>query len=88
MVLRFAYIIAGGLWGLFGITVLSAFVAVKLCSQESYGVPHTAPLSPFSPKAMRDFIIRSSWRKLAEKDYRVQDLEGVKIGELTSGDQK
>lgn len=87
VVLRFAYIIAGGLWGLFGITVLSAFVAVKLCSQESYGVPHTAPLSPFSPKAMRDFIIRSSWRKLAEKEYRVQDLEGVKIGELTGGNQ-
>lgn len=85
VVLRFAYIIAGGLWGLFGITVLSAFVTVKLCSQESYGVPHTAPLSPFSPKAMRDFIIRSSWRKLSGKDYRVQDLKGVKIGELTGG---
>lgn len=84
-VLRFAYIIAGGLWGLFGITVLSAIITVKLCSQESFGVPHTAPLSPFSPKAMRDFIIRSSWRKLAKKDYRVQDLVGVRIGELTDG---
>lgn len=80
-VLRFAYIIVGGIWGLFGITILSAIIAVKLCSQESYGVPHTAPISPFSPKALRDFIVRRGWRKMAEKDYRVQDLAGVNVGE-------
>ncbi|MCM1055133.1 MAG: spore germination protein [Bacteroides sp.] len=80
-VLRFAYIIVGGMWGLFGITVLSALIAVKLCSQESYGVPHTAPVSPFSPKALRDLIVRRSWRKMAERDYRVQDLAGVNVGE-------
>lgn len=80
-VLRFAYIIVGGMWGLFGITVLSALIAIKLCSQESYGVPHTAPVSPFSPKALRDLIIRRSWRKMAERDYKVQDLVGVNVGE-------
>ena len=80
-VLRFAYIIAGGIWGLFGITVLSAIIVIILCSQENYGVPHTAPLSPFSPKAMRDFLVRRSWRKLARKDYRVQDLAGVNMKE-------
>lgn len=81
-VLRFAYIIVGGIWGLFGITILSAIIAIKLCSQENYGVPHTAPLSPFSPKALRDFIIRRGWRKMSEKDYRVQDLAGVNVGEM------
>lgn len=81
-VLRFAYIIAGGLWGLFGITILSALVAIKLCSQESYGIPHTAPISPFSPSAMRDFILRRGWRTMAKRDYRVQDLNGVKVGEV------
>ena len=80
-VLRFAYIIVGGIWGLLGVTVLSAIIVIILCSQENYGVPHTAPLSPFSPKAMRDFLVRSSWRKLAEKDYKVQDLEGVNMKE-------
>ena len=80
-VLRFGFIFAGGLWGLFGITVLSSLITLKLCSQESYGIPHTAPLSPFSPKAMRDFIIRRGWRKLSEKDYRVQDLKGVNVKE-------
>lgn len=85
-VLRFAYIIAGGIWGLFGITVLSALVAIKLCSQESYGIPHTAPLSPFSPSAMRDFILRRGWRKMAKRDYHVQDLNGVKVGEINEKD--
>lgn len=86
-VLRFAYIIAGGMWGLFGITILSAVIAIKLCSQESYGVPHTAPVSPFSPKALRDFIVRRGWRKMADRDYRVQDLAGVKVDELTVNDK-
>lgn len=80
-VLRFAYIIVGGIWGLFGITILSAIIAVKLCSQESYGVPHTAPVSPFTLKSLRDFIIRRGWRKMAESDYHVQDLVGVNVGE-------
>ena len=80
-VLRFAYIIAGGIWGLFGLTVLSALVVIVLCSQENYGVPQTAPLSPFSLGAMRDFILRRSWRKLAKADYRVQDLAGVNVKE-------
>ena len=81
-VLRFAYIIAGGIWGLLGITVLSAIVVIILCSQENYGVPQTAPLSPFSPKAMRDFLIRRSWRTLARRDYRVQELNGVNVKEM------
>lgn len=81
VVLRFAYIIVGGIWGLFGITVLSALVTIKLCSQESYGVPHTSPVSPFSPKAMRDFILRRDWKILSKSDYHVQDLAGVNIGE-------
>ena len=80
-VMRFAYIIVGGIWGLMGITVLSVIIVILLCSQENYGVPHTAPLSPFSPKAMRDFLIRRSWRALAKKDYRVQDLAGVNVKE-------
>lgn len=81
VVLRFAYIIVGGIWGLFGITVLSALVTIKLCSQESYGIPHTAPVSPFSPKAMRDFILRRDWKILSKSDYHVQDLAGVNVGE-------
>lgn len=81
VVLRFAYIIVGGIWGLFGITVLSALVTIKLCSQESYGIPHTAPVSPFSPKAMRDFILRRDWKVLSKSDYHVQDLAGVNVGE-------
>lgn len=84
-VLRMIYIIVGGIWGLFGITVLSALIIFKLCSQENYGVPHTAPLAPFSLSSMRDFVLRRSWRTLAKRDYHVQELKGVTI---TKGDEK
>lgn len=78
-VLRIVFIIVGGIWGILGITALSALVIFKLCSQENYGIPHTAPLSPFSIKSMRDFILRRSWRVMAKRDYHVQDLEGVHV---------
>ncbi len=78
-VMRFVYIIAGGMWGLYGITVVGILFLLKLCSLNAFGIPHTAPLSPFSFKAMRDIFIRASWRILARRDVKIQDLKGVDI---------
>ena len=51
VVLRFLYIFAGGIFGLYGLLLTSGAVVVKMCSLDTYGVPYMAPISPFSPKA-------------------------------------
>jgi spore germination protein KA len=67
--------LAGGLWGLYGINILGIIVLIKIFSTSEFGIPYTAPLSPFSFRAMRDTIFRNSWRELAEKNADVSEFK-------------
>lgn len=75
-VLRIAFIIAGGIGGLWGITLLFCAALVNMCGKTSFGVPYMAPLSPFSLSGMRDSIIRAGWRTLAKRRNLVQNQTG------------
>ena len=77
VILRFLYIIAGGVFGLYGLMVMAGAVIIKMCSLNTYGVPYMAPISPFSPKAMRDVLVRAGWKKMAHGDVTVQSLNGA-----------
>lgn len=77
VVLRFLYIVAGGAFGLYGLLLLAGVVIVKMCSLNTYGIPYMAPISPFSPKAMRDMLVRVSWKRMAKGDVTVQSLNGA-----------
>jgi len=75
VVLRFAFMLAGGLFGLFGLTVVGTVVMLKMCSMRSYGVSYTAPVAPFSLKSMRDMAFRQNWRDMAARSATVQELD-------------
>lgn len=77
VVLRFLYIIMGGVFGLYGLAVMAGAVIIKMCSLNTYGVPYMAPISPFSPKAMRDMLVRAGWKQMAKRDVTVQSLNGA-----------
>ncbi|MDE6726326.1 MAG: spore germination protein, partial [Oscillospiraceae bacterium] len=77
VVLRFLYIIAGGVFGLYGLFLAVGAVIVKMCSLNTYGIPYMAPISPFSPKAMRDMFVRAGWKRMAKGDVTVQSLNGA-----------
>ncbi len=81
VVLRFLYIIAGGVFGLYGLFVLAGVVIIKMCSLATYGIPYMAPISPFSPKSMRDMFVRAGWKKLAKSNVVLQDLNGASPNE-------
>lgn len=73
---RFAFIIAGGILGLFGITIVGALLLIKLTSKNSYGIPYLAPITPVTFKALRDVFVRISWKGMAKGDVTIQDLRG------------
>lgn len=79
VVMRFAFILAGGLWGLFGITVVGLLFLLKICSMNPYGLPYTSPVSPFTLRGMRDTVIRAGWRTLAKSDVKIQNLNGAEM---------
>lgn len=80
-ILRLLLIIAGGVAGVWGISLVVCAVLVNICGKSTLGVPYTAPLSPFSSYAMRDVLIRAGWRTLGKKRNRVQDLYGSTVAD-------
>ena len=76
-VLRLLFTVVGGLWGLWGIGALLFVVFVDVCSQESFGVPFTTPISPFGAQVFRDVALRADWRILSEKTETIQTMPGV-----------
>ena len=72
-VLRFAFLIAGGLMGLFGISLLACAVLANICATEDYGFPYTAPLSPFRRSGMSDTLIRADMKKMQERGFTVEE---------------
>ena len=72
-VLRFAFIIAGGVLGLFGISLLACTVLMNICATEGYGFPYTVPLSPFRASGMGDTAVRSGMRKMQSRGFTVEE---------------
>lgn len=78
-ILRIAFILAGGMFGTYGITILLMVVFISLCSINMYGIPITSPVSPIGVYDARDTFIRADWRTLGKKQLRVQKLPGSEI---------
>ncbi len=76
-VLRFLFIFAGGYLGLYGVALLTALVLFNICSMETFGIPYTAPLAPFTLKAMKDVLIRMSFKTLEKDATIIENLKGV-----------
>ncbi|MBQ6181813.1 MAG: spore germination protein [Ruminococcus sp.] len=72
-ILRFAFLAAGGVLGLFGISLLACAVLVNICATEDYGFPYTAPLSPFISSGMSDTAVRSSMKDMQERGFTVEE---------------
>ncbi len=78
-ILKFIFIITGGLLGIWGIMIVFTAVLINICSKNTYGVPFTSPISPFNIFAMRDVLVRSGWSFLSKKSIKIQDLPGSEI---------
>ncbi|HET7559282.1 MAG TPA: spore germination protein [Limnochordia bacterium] len=57
-ILRFPMILAGGIFGLFGIVTLTVLTAIHLLALRSFGVPYLAGLSPVTTTSPQDTLVR------------------------------
>ena len=74
-VLRFAFIIVGGLSGIYGIMLCFAGVLVNASAINPYGIPFTSPLSPTRIGSLRDFVFRADWRKMGKQRMESKKME-------------
>ncbi len=85
-ILRFAAVLAGGIAGIFGLSLLAAVILVNICSLENIGTPALSPISPFTPKAMRDVMLRIGFKKMEKDKFSVEQLNGVNMKEVEKND--
>ncbi|MCC8196932.1 MAG: spore germination protein [Ruminococcus sp.] len=75
-VLRFIGILAGGLWGFFGMAVFCLLVLVNASASDCLNVPYLSPAAPFTMKATRDLLWRVGYRKMQKRKVTVESLNG------------
>ena len=75
-VLKFVFILLGGIFGLYGIVLGMIVLLIQICALNNFGVPYFAPVSPFSYKGNRDVLIRASWKTLGKNSANIQEFEG------------
>jgi spore germination protein KA len=59
-ILRLICLVVAGSLGAYGIILLVAFIFCYLCSMDNYGVPYTAPYSPFIANDLQDGVYMDS----------------------------
>ncbi len=77
-ILRLVFILAGGISGLFGIGLATAFLIFNVCSMSDFGVPFSAPVSPFTKKAFFHSMGRADFKKLQKETSDISKLNGAK----------
>ncbi|MBR4867991.1 MAG: spore germination protein, partial [Clostridia bacterium] len=78
-ILRFLFIVVGGIAGLFGVVLLFAVVLTEITSLNAFGVPISAPISPFDIRSMRDTVARLGWKTLSRRTVNIKDLHGAEV---------
>jgi spore germination protein KA len=78
IVLRLVFLLAGGLAGPVGMAMLGCLCLLDVCRPSPFGIPYTAPVSPYSPSLWRDGLLRASWRKLVQR--RLFSVRGLLRG--------
>lgn len=74
-VLRIAFIVLGGMAGLYGIIIGAAALIISLASMTDYGVPFLSPLSPFHKAFLRDSLVRFNTEKLGKRIFDINKLK-------------
>ena len=73
-VLRFTFIIVGGLTGFYGIMLCFAAVLINASAINPYGVTFTSPMSPTKVGAWRDMVFRADWKVMGKKRMKIDKL--------------
>ncbi len=80
-VLRIAFIIIGGLTGLYGLMLGVGALMLNISAINPYGVPYSAPISPLTKKSLGDTLFFKGWKDLSARRVRLSELEGATIDE-------
>lgn len=73
-ILRMLFILAAGLYGPAGVLLLFLAMLYRICAIDTYGIPYTAPLTPYSGGGLTDGLLRTGWKNRQGKIFTIQNL--------------
>jgi hypothetical protein len=77
-ILRFAFIIDAGLFGLYGTILMILMLLTHLASIRSFGVPYLAPVTPFVWSQMedqKDVLFRVPFRQMKKRPQLYEPVD-------------
>lgn len=69
--IRFCFMVLGGMFGFYGITLGLIALVAHMNSLRSFGVPYLAPLSPFVMQSQKDTILRLPFWTLNNRSRKI-----------------
>lgn len=73
--LQFAFVICGGIFGLYGVALLGILLIVHLSSIRSFGVPYLSPIAPTIVSDFKDALIRAPWWDMRKRPQQYEPVE-------------
>jgi Bacillus/Clostridium GerA spore germination protein. len=77
--MRFLIMIAGGVFGLYGIVLAFIINCIHLANLRSFGIPYTAPLAPLRLSDWRDFIYRLPVIRLSSRPEILETMDNNRM---------
>ncbi len=68
VLLRFAFLFAAGLFGLYGVFLGVVLLLALVSRLDSFGVPYLSPLSPLHPRGLEDFLLAIPKKTLGRRE--------------------
>lgn|SRR5699024_5279395 len=78
-ILRAFFIIAAGLFGIYGMAILFAMILIYLAAMNSFGIPYLAPITP-KFKGAKDTVMRSILKKEKWRSGQLKPKDEIKRG--------
>jgi len=77
--LQFPFVLAAGLFGLYGVLMLGIALLGRMASLRSFGVPYLAPIAPTFIRDMKDVIIRAPWWMMQGRPRQFEPVEHDRV---------
>ena len=77
-VLRLAYTVMGGLFGLFGLILAVLFTLHYICSLNGYGSPYLAPFAPLVYSDFKDSIDRAPLQIMKTRPDSIPNTDKIR----------
>ena len=81
-IMRFSFILAAAILGLYGIIIVFIMMCVHLVNLKSMGIPYTGPFAPYFLKDLKNLIVRAPITTLTKRPpyLEPEDMQKVNSG--------